>query len=145
MAALALPVREPSHPRSRPEAAPRRETRPRREPALRRDAAPRLERDFDRDAGPELDGRELLRRYGRDPRRPDWVDTERGEVSVSQENGNGRSAQRRVRRRHQSVCAGCGQTAETSFRPDPSRPVYCDDCYRAVRETRREAMSAPAS
>jgi CxxC-x17-CxxC domain-containing protein len=144
--ALITPVREPSRDRGRPAAAsPRREARPRREPALRRDAAPRREPTFDQEAAPELDGRELLRRYGRDPRRPDWVDAERGGDVTSGESGNGRSAQRRARRRHQSVCTGCGQTAETSFRPDPSRPVYCDDCYRAVRDTRREAMSAPAS
>jgi CxxC-x17-CxxC domain-containing protein len=139
------PVREPFREPGRSASAPRRERTPRREPVLRRDAAPRRECDVDRDAGSDLDGRELLRRYGRDPRRPDWVDTERGEASASGESGNGRSSQRRTRRRHQSVCTGCGQTAETSFRPDPSRPVYCDDCYRAVRETRREAMSAPAS
>ena len=38
--------------------------------------------------------------------------------------------ERRARRRHQSVCATCGQTAETTFRPDPTRPVYCDGCYQ---------------
>ena len=46
------------------------------------------------------------------------------------------------RQRHQSVCAACGQTAETSFRPDPSRPVYCDGCYRERREQRRAAVAA---
>ena len=40
------------------------------------------------------------------------------------------------------VCAACGQTAETSFRPDPSRPVYCDGCYRERREQRRAAVAA---
>ena len=52
--------------------------------------------------------------------------------------------ERRARRRHQSVCATCGQTAETTFRPDPTRPVYCDGCYHDVRETRRAAVASPA-
>ena len=88
-------------------------------------------------------GRELLRRYGRDPRRPEWVDAERGGQDAASENGVSRSSQRR--RRHQSVCADCGQTAETNFRPDPARPVYCDDCYGAKHHARREAVAAAAS
>ena len=99
------------------------------------------------DTAPELEGRELLRRYGRDPRRPDWVDAERGVASAaaSRDAGTGRAApERRARRRHQSICATCGETAETTFRPDPTRPVYCDGCYHDVRETRRAAMASPA-
>ncbi len=139
------PARQSSRERERPAPAPRGDHSRRREPSLRRAPSSRHEGDLDRDAGPELSGRELLRRYGRDPRRPDWVDAERGITSLSGPSGDDRSTGRRSRRRHQSVCAGCGQTAETSFRPDPARPVYCDDCFRAVRETRREAISAPAS
>jgi CxxC-x17-CxxC domain-containing protein len=116
-------------------AAPRKEAAPRRQPAVRRESL------FERDAGADLDGRELLRRYGRDPRRPSWADSDRGETV---EAGRG-DTQRRERRRHQSVCAGCGQTAETNFRPDPARPVYCDECYRAKREARRAASAAAAT
>ncbi|MCC7024882.1 MAG: DEAD/DEAH box helicase [Thermomicrobiales bacterium] len=118
--------------RSTPAASPRKGAAPRRQPAARRESL------FERDAGPDLDGRELLRRYGRDPRRPSWVDGERGETAAA--SGNGASSSRR--QRHQSVCAGCGQTAETTFRPDPARPVYCDACYRAKREARRGASAA---
>ncbi len=127
--------------------SPRRESAPRREPALRREPAARRERPVEREMAPELDGRELVRRYGRDPRRPDWVAAARGEsVTASRRGGdNDASPERRARRRHRSVCAACGQTAETSFRPDPSRPVYCDNCYRDVRETRRAVVAAPAS
>ncbi|HET7034441.1 MAG TPA: DEAD/DEAH box helicase [Thermomicrobiaceae bacterium] len=32
------------------------------------------------------------------------------------------------------VCSGCGQPAEVPFRPDPTRPVYCDACHRARRQ-----------
>ncbi|HEU5424241.1 MAG TPA: DEAD/DEAH box helicase, partial [Nitrolancea sp.] len=34
------------------------------------------------------------------------------------------------------VCSGCGQPAEVPFKPDPTRPVYCDDCHRARRARR---------
>ena len=101
--------------------------------------------DATADTAPELEGRELLRRYGRDPRRPEWVDSERGVASATASgDSNGQAPERRPRRRHQSVCATCGQTAETTFRPDPTRPVYCDGCYHDVRETRRAAVASPA-
>ena len=114
---------------------------PRREPALRRDSAPRAVRPLERETAADLDARELLRRYGRDPRRPSWADSACGDRVTAE------MPPRRPRRRHQSVCADCGQTAETSFRPDPSRPVYCDDCYRDKRPGRRTvtAEALPAS
>jgi ATP-dependent RNA helicase DeaD len=130
--------------------AARRPAAPRREPAPRRESTPHRARATGRpprgtvDTAPELEGRELLRRYGRDPRRPDWVDVERGVTSDASRDANGHALERRARRRHQSVCATCGQTAETTFRPDPTRPVYCDGCYNDVRETRRAAMASPA-
>jgi CxxC-x17-CxxC domain-containing protein len=149
------PVRESARPSGRrpaSTAAPRRDSAPRRETAPHRAHAPGRERPvIAGDAAPELDGRELLRRYGRDPRRPDWIDAERGVASPSgtrggagSGNGNGSAPERRSRRRHQSVCATCGGTAETTFRPDPARPVYCDGCYHDARETRRAAVAAPA-
>jgi CxxC-x17-CxxC domain-containing protein len=126
--------------------AARRSTAPRQEATLRRShharATGRPTRGSD-DTAPELDGRELLRRYGRDPRRPGWVDSEHGVASAASPDSHGRAPERRSRRRHQSVCASCGQTAETTFRPDPTRPVYCDGCYHDVRETRRAAVASP--
>jgi len=35
------------------------------------------------------------------------------------------------------VCSSCGKHAEVPFEPDPTRPVYCDDCHRARRRSRR--------
>ena len=35
------------------------------------------------------------------------------------------------------VCTSCGKHAEVPFQPDPTRPVYCDDCHRARRRSRR--------
>lgn len=34
------------------------------------------------------------------------------------------------------VCSSCGQRAQVPFQPDPTRPVYCDDCHRARRRSR---------
>ncbi len=140
-------TREAARPRGRRSAAPRREAAAGREAAPHRARAIGRERPVAADTAPELDGRELLRRYGRDPRRPEWVDAERGVASAARETGagNGSAPARRSRRRHQSVCATCGETAETTFRPDPARPVYCDGCYRDARETRRAAIAAPMS
>jgi CxxC-x17-CxxC domain-containing protein len=110
---------------------------PRREPVARG------ERLIDRETGPDLDGRELLRRYGRDPRRPSWAGGTRGESGSDAGEQDGAPA-RRQRRRHQSVCADCGQTAETPFRPDPARPVYCDDCHGKMRDHRRTVSAEVA-
>jgi CxxC-x17-CxxC domain-containing protein len=48
--------------------------------------------------------------------------------------------------RHQIECSECGQPAEVRFRPDPTRPVYCDSCFgnRPRRNRRPAAVSAPA-
>lgn len=35
------------------------------------------------------------------------------------------------------TCSTCGTEATVPFRPDPSRPVYCNDCHRARRPNRR--------
>lgn len=35
--------------------------------------------------------------------------------------------------RHDIQCAACGVTTSVPFEPDPNRPVYCRDCYRAMR------------
>jgi ATP-dependent RNA helicase DeaD len=113
-------------------AAPRRE-----QPARRERPAPETAPE----TAPEVNGRDLLKRYGRDPRRPSWADGVHGSSSLAP-GRNGDDTPRRPRRRHQSVCAGCGGTAETTFRPDPTRPVYCDDCYRDVRQAQRAAAAA---
>jgi ATP-dependent RNA helicase DeaD len=147
-AAPAAQAREAARPSARrPAAAPRRDAAPRRESAPHQARATGRARQATAETAPELEGRELLRRYGRDPRRPDWVDAERGVATATRSRdtgtGNGAAPERRARRRHQSVCATCGETAETTFRPDPARPVYCDGCYNEVRETRRAAVASP--
>jgi len=121
---------------------------PRAPRAPRREAAPaaRAPQQTQVDNGTDVDGRELLRRYGRDPRRPAWADTTHGDgtviVSEPQAESSRSSAPGRQRRTFESNCAGCGQVAQTNFRPDPSRPVYCDSCYRAQKERRRSETEA---
>ncbi|MBI3098179.1 MAG: zinc-ribbon domain containing protein [Planctomycetes bacterium] len=36
----------------------------------------------------------------------------------------------------EAVCAECGQKASVPFRPNPDRPVYCDQCFRKHRQGR---------
>ncbi len=35
-----------------------------------------------------------------------------------------------------AVCAECGRDTEVPFEPRGDRPVYCSDCYRAIRPPR---------
>ena len=153
-ATSALPALKPSGTRSgarrpaavseeRPSASPR----PRRESAPRREPAPRPVRPT-RHEDQEPSGRELLRRYGRDPRRPSWADADLGRESAPAMMTADRTQDRRPRQsqnqgqRHESTCTGCGQTAQTTFQPDLSRPVYCDSCYRARKGARRAVAVA---
>lgn len=39
------------------------------------------------------------------------------------------------------VCSACGKKAEVPFNPDPTRPVYCDDCHRSRRQSRRSSAT----
>ena len=31
---------------------------------------------------------------------------------------------------YKATCSECGKETEVPFEPDPSRPVYCRDCYQ---------------
>ncbi len=111
----------------------------------------------DRDGG---DPRALAAAYGRDPHRPSWA-TDRGEggptvASDAAAGATGRSRRRRrggasgeaaVRglERHAVDCAACGRPAEVPFRPDPTRPVYCGDCFRGRAVGRRGGQAGAAS
>lgn len=37
-----------------------------------------------------------------------------------------------------ATCSLCGREARLNFAPDPSRPVFCDDCFAKVKEDRRK-------
>jgi ATP-dependent RNA helicase DeaD len=47
--------------------------------------------------------------------------------------------QRSPRGRYDIVCSACGQHSIAPFQPDPSRPVFCDACFRAKQEERKLA------
>ena len=38
--------------------------------------------------------------------------------------------------RTQVECSACGRPAEVPFQPDPTRPVYCSDCYQQRKASR---------
>ena len=40
------------------------------------------------------------------------------------------------REMHKATCADCGKECEVPFKPDGSRPVYCQDCYKKHRPKR---------
>ncbi len=40
---------------------------------------------------------------------------------------------RENREMHKAVRTECGQECEVPFKPDGSRPVYCQECYRNKR------------
>jgi len=44
---------------------------------------------------------------------------------------------RESREMHKAVCADCKQECEVPFKPDPSRPVYCRECWAKRRPPRR--------
>jgi CxxC-x17-CxxC domain-containing protein len=44
--------------------------------------------------------------------------------------------EREPREMHKAVCAECGNECEVPFKPDPSRPVYCRECWSKKRRTR---------
>ena len=37
---------------------------------------------------------------------------------------------------YSATCARCGKTTEVPFEPHRGRPVYCSNCYNAVRSSR---------
>jgi CxxC-x17-CxxC domain-containing protein len=44
-----------------------------------------------------------------------------------------KEALRANRPMYDAVCAKCGKPCQVPFKPREDRPVYCSDCYRAMR------------
>ncbi len=92
--------------------------------------------------------RDLIASHARDPQRPAWAGTPQtdrasapgGRLPRTTEPREGRQS-RDARRSHDIVCTGCGTSATVRFRPDPTRPVYCDTCFQS-RGPRRAAPAA---
>ena len=56
-----------------------------------------------------------------------------GSYSSGGYGGGGGGYDRPPRQLYDAVCADCGKTAQVPFQPTGSRPVYCNDCFRARR------------
>lgn len=41
-------------------------------------------------------------------------------------------------------CVDCGKDFKIGFDPDPSKPIYCDECFQKVKEKRNSPEKAPA-
>lgn len=44
-----------------------------------------------------------------------------------------KNANRAAREMFTTVCAQCGKEAKVPFQPSNDRPVYCSDCYAAMK------------
>ncbi len=54
---------------------------------------------------------------------------------------------KQAKKLHDATCARCGKKLQLTFQPDPSRPYYCDDCFKIVKDERKrveEAAQPPA-
>lgn len=83
-------------------------------------------RDFRREGGKRFDGD----RGGGFGRR----DSGRSNFSRNSRGGSGGRDRGSVTM-HQAVCDQCGRPCEVPFRPTEGKPVYCNDCFGAKKET----------
>ncbi|MEK7073638.1 MAG: type IV secretion system DNA-binding domain-containing protein [Patescibacteria group bacterium] len=42
-----------------------------------------------------------------------------------------------------ATCSRCKKVMQLTFQPDPSRPYFCDDCFKIVKEERKKAAEIP--
>lgn len=42
----------------------------------------------------------------------------------------------------EAVCSQCGKRIIVPFRPSPTRPVYCEDCFREVKRAQKTNISS---
>jgi ATP-dependent RNA helicase DeaD len=75
------------------------------------------------------------RSHREQPSRAQGRQTRANGQSAQQSNGNGnrRSASNGQGERYEIECAACGLTTTVPFKPDNGRPVYCRDCYAAMK------------
>ena len=45
-----------------------------------------------------------------------------------------KNASRQAREYFTTTCANCGKDARVPFQPTSDRPVYCSDCFAAMKE-----------
>ena len=44
-----------------------------------------------------------------------------------------RQARKATREMHDAICANCGKPTQVPFEPKGDRPVYCSECFAAMR------------
>ena len=47
-----------------------------------------------------------------------------------------KNAGRPQREMHTAICANCGKEAKVPFEPTSDKPVYCSECYAAMKESK---------
>jgi len=57
-------------------------------------------------------------------------------TTIEELEGGIRVSYRTSRDMHKAVCSGCDQECEVPFKPEPSRPVYCRDCWAKRKRSR---------
>jgi CxxC-x17-CxxC domain-containing protein len=74
--------------------------------------------------------------YTNEPKRCSACRQARKERQGSSSYRSGGSTYRSERQMYPAVCAQCGKATEVPFEPREGRPVYCRDCYSAVKPSR---------
>jgi CxxC-x17-CxxC domain-containing protein len=47
------------------------------------------------------------------------------------------------REMHDATCSECGAATKVPFKPDPSRPVFCRDCFAKKKNSRFDRPRGP--
>lgn len=50
-------------------------------------------------------------------------------------NNGSRGGGRGDRQMYDAVCASCGRDTQVPFNPTGDRPVYCDDCFKQMKQS----------
>jgi CxxC-x17-CxxC domain-containing protein len=98
-----------------------------------RPIAPTLYTNRSSSASPGMPGADRPRRE--QPSRTQGRQSRENGQPTQQSNGNGnrRSTANGHGERYEIECAACGLTTTVPFKPDSGRPVYCRDCYAAMK------------
>jgi ATP-dependent RNA helicase DeaD len=78
---------------------------------------------------PLPNGTSTTKRPAKSPGVANGISTSARESS-RRRSGSSHGRTRSADHQHQIVCTSCGQPAQVPFQPDPTRPVYCSDCFR---------------
>ncbi len=46
---------------------------------------------------------------------------------------------------YDAICSNCNKKIRVPFKPDPTRPVYCNDCFSKIRKKPESGITVPAA